>query len=73
VKPTRLCYATGLATFGPPDFGQALLCYQVKPGPGVAKHAQIGAIFTANPLVRERADTVKEGELCVPSVFGGVM
>jgi hypothetical protein len=70
-KPTRLCYATELETFGPPDFGQAMLCYQVKPGPGVAKHAKIGAIFIANPLVRERADTVKESELCVPSVFGG--
>lgn len=72
-KPTRLCYATALDPFGPPDLGQAMLCYQVKPGPGVAKHAKIASIFTANPFVRERADTVKESELCVPSVFAGVM
>lgn len=73
VKPTRYCYAVAVNDAPVSEFDQSLLCYQVKPGPGVAKHEKIvGQIHTANVLARERADTVKESEVCLPSVQAGI-
>lgn len=69
VKPTRLCHAASVNGDDVAEPGQRLLCYQVKPGPGVAKHQKIvGQVHTANVLAREREDTVKESELCLPSI-----
>jgi len=74
VKPTRLCYPADVNGSGVDAFGQDLLCYAVKPAPGSAKHAPIvGQIHTTNVLARERANTVKESELCLPSVLTGII
>jgi hypothetical protein len=71
-KPTRFCRAVQL-NGDPVNEFQGMLCYAVKPGAGVAKHQKIvGQIHTANVLARERADTTKEEEICVPSVPTGV-
>jgi hypothetical protein len=40
------------------------------PGCAFTKHEKIvGRIHTTNVLARERMDTVKDAELCVPSVL----
>lgn len=70
VKPTRLCLASDLNGGGVIKLGAALLCYATKPADGAPKHEKIVAqIHTTNGLARERADTVKEEELCLPSVL----
>jgi hypothetical protein len=69
VKPTRLCFAADVDGSGIEKPGAMLLCYQTKPAAGAPKHAKIvGEIHTTNALVRERLDTVKEDELCLPAV-----
>ncbi len=73
VKPTRLCFPAAVNGGAVGNVAATLLCYQTKPAAGTPKHAKlVGRIHTTNPLARERADTVKESELCLPSVFAGV-
>jgi hypothetical protein len=68
-KPTRLCFASDLNGGGVVQVGAALLCYATKPASGAAKHEKIvGQIHTTNPLASEQLDTVKEAELCLPSL-----
>ena len=68
-KPTRLCFASDLNAGGVVRLGATLLCYAAKPAPGAAKHEKIvGQIHTTNGLGSEQLDTVKEQELCLPSL-----
>jgi hypothetical protein len=70
VKPTRLCNAVEVDGGGVKNADHHLLCYQVKrttTAPRQAKHVSVAGIFLRSELAAERIDTVKEGELCVPS------
>ncbi len=70
-KPSRLCFAAD-ARGGYLQPGALLLCYQAKPAAGAPTHEKIvGRIHLATALARERVDTVKEDELCLPAVQAG--
>ena len=45
-----------------------LLCYQVKPAKQQPKHIPVTGIHASNQFGTEHLETVKEEELCVPSV-----
>ena len=68
-KPTRLCAPTGVDGSPIQSADGYLMCYQVKPAAGAAKHQKVvGAIHTTGPFGRDRLDTVVEDELCIPSL-----
>ena len=70
VKPTRLCTPVDQDGEGIKDVDTHLLCYQVKPSPTAppqSKHDSVAGIFVGTQFGRERVDTVKDDELCVPS------
>jgi hypothetical protein len=68
-KPTRLCSAVDKNGEGLVDPAALLLCYQAKPGPGQPKHVKRTGLHVAHQFGVELLDTVKEEELCVPSVY----
>jgi hypothetical protein len=68
-KPTRLCSAVDKNGEGVVDPSALLLCYQAKPGPGQPKHVKRTGLHVAHQFGVELLDTVKEEELCVPSVL----
>ena len=45
-----------------------LLCYQIRPAPGELKHVKVANIHTNNQFGPMQVKTVKEEELCVPSL-----
>jgi hypothetical protein len=44
------------------------LCYQAKAAKGEPKHVAVQGIFVNNQFGPEQLDTVKEEDLCVPSI-----
>jgi len=50
--------------------GARLLCYQAKPAAGQPKLTRVSGIQTNNQFRPEVLQTIKESELCVPSVVG---
>jgi cysteine-rich repeat protein len=71
VKPTRLCNPVEDAA-GVKNPDSHLICYQVKPAttvPPQSRHVSVSGIFVNNEFGPERVDTLKEGELCVPSTM----
>jgi hypothetical protein len=70
VKPTRLCNPVDKEREGVENVDEHLICYQVKlttTRPAQVKHVPVTGIFVGNQLGRERIDTRKDEELCVPS------
>lgn len=70
LKPTRLCSPVNKnhESPGAETHPTHLLCYQVKPAKGEAKHTKVDTIYVNNQLGPELVDTLKDGELCVPSI-----
>lgn len=69
VKPTRLCTPVNKNNESPGAETHAthLMCYQIKPARGQAKHARVPNIYTNNQFGAELLDTTKEEDLCLPS------
>ena len=75
VKPTRLCTPAEKNDEPVKRSDAHLMCYQLKlakTDPRQAKHTRRIGVRVANQLVRERVDTVKEEELCVPSTMSAL-
>ncbi len=66
-KLTRLCLAADKNSEGVVNSSAALLCYQAVPVKGQPKHQPVKGLFLANQFGAEKADTIKEEELCVPT------
>jgi hypothetical protein len=67
-KPTRLCNPVeknGEEIKHPVNH---LMCYKAAPVRGQPKHESVSGLFVNNQFGPERIDTIKEEELCVPSV-----
>jgi cysteine-rich repeat protein len=72
VKPTRLCNAADQDDAGVKSVDHHLMCYQVRlatTAPPQAKHVSVPRVFVGNQFGRERVDTLREDELCVPSTL----
>lgn len=77
-KPSRLCVPVEVGAV-PGGFAEpienpnaSLLCYQAalaKTVPAQPKHEPVVGIFLGNRFGRERVDTTREDELCVPSLL----
>lgn len=67
-KPTHLC--NPVSKNGEPrlDPDAHLMCYQVKPAAGQPRHNRVTELFVNNQFGPERLDTIKEEELCLPSL-----
>ena len=68
VKPTRLCTPVNKDSEGIKNLNAHLMCYKVKPAKGEPKHVKIKGIHVNNQFGLEELDTMREEELCVPSV-----
>ncbi|MBI3247750.1 MAG: hypothetical protein HYZ50_14700 [Deltaproteobacteria bacterium] len=67
-KPTRLCTPAAEDGQAIKDAGRHLMCYQVRPARKEPRHISVPGIFLNNHIGPEQVDTVKEEELCVPSL-----
>jgi len=67
-KPTRLCNPVDKNGEGIKNPAAHLMCYQAKPARGEPKHQKVLGIHVNNQFGPEQLDTVKEEELCVPSI-----
>jgi hypothetical protein len=67
-KPTRLCTPVDKNGEGILDPDTHLLCYQVQQDKDAPKHVQVTGIFVNNQFGPAQLDTIKEEEICVPSV-----
>jgi hypothetical protein len=67
-KPTRLCNPVNKNGEGIQDPNAHLMCYQVKPASGQPKHIKVFGLFVNNQFGPERLGTIKEEELCLPSL-----
>ena len=67
-KPSRLCMAVAKNGESIVNPAVSLLCYTAAPVKGQPKHVAAKGLFLGNQFGVEQADTVKEEELCVPSV-----
>ena len=67
-KPARLCLAVDKNDEGVKNAAVHLLCYGVKALKGEPKHVQQIGVFATDQFGPTRVDTVKERELCIPSV-----
>ena len=70
-KPTRVCIPVDKNGEGIPVPEAALLCYKAKPAKGEPKHEKRTGVHVAHQFGAAQLDTVKEEELCVPSVLSG--
>jgi hypothetical protein len=68
-KPTRLCTPVDKNGEGLLLPDALLLCYQAKPAKGQPRHVKRTGLHVAHQLGLELLGTVKEEELCVPSVL----
>jgi len=64
-KPTRLCRPVDENGEGIKNSQGSLLCYKAKPA---AKHGRLTAIYTNDQFGPQIFDTIKQDDLCVPSV-----
>ena len=67
-KPTRLCTPAAEDGQALKDAGRHLMCYQVRPARKEPRHNPVLGIFLNNHIGPEQVDTVKDEELCVPSL-----
>jgi hypothetical protein len=67
-KPTRLCTPAAEDGQARKDAGRHLMCYQVRPARKEPRHSPVLGIFLNNHIGPEQVDTVKDEELCVPSL-----
>jgi choice-of-anchor C domain-containing protein len=67
-KPTRLCNPADKNGEGIKNPDTHLLCYQAKPARGQPRHQPVSPIFVNNQFGPEILQTVKEEDLCVPSM-----
>ena len=67
-KPSRLCTPVDKNGEGINNPDAHLLCYKVKPARGEPKHSKVLGLHVNNQFGPERLDTIKEQELCVPSL-----
>jgi cysteine-rich repeat protein len=67
-KPTRLCNPVDKNDEHIQQPDAHLMCYQVTPAAGQSKHNPVLGLFVNNQFGPERLDTIKEEELCLPSL-----
>jgi hypothetical protein len=67
-KPGSLCTPVDLEGGGIKNPETHLMCYRVKPAKGEPKHDMVTGININNELGPLQLDTIKEEELCVPSL-----
>ena len=67
-KLKRLCNAVDKNGEGIKNAGVHLACYQAKAVPGQAKHVKTSGVNTANQFGSGVLGTVKETEVCIPSI-----
>jgi hypothetical protein len=65
--PTRLCTPVDKNGEGIKNEATHLMCYRAKPATGQPKHVKVLGIHVNNQFGPAQLDTIKEGELCVPS------
>lgn len=67
-KPTRLCNPVDKNDEDIQQPDAHLMCYLVAPAPTQPKHSPVPGLFVNNQFGPERLDTIKEEELCLPSL-----
>lgn len=67
-KPTRLCTPVDKNDEGIKNSDDHLMCYGVKRAAGQPRHVPVTGIYVNNQFGPEQLDTVRETDLCVPSV-----
>src|SRR5204863_166406 len=67
-KVKHLCAPVSQSGGAVPNSDAYLVCYRAKPAKGVAKHVPVTPVYVNNELGPETLKTLKEDELCIPSV-----
>jgi len=67
-KVRHLCAPVSQSGGAVPNPDAYLVCYLAKPAKGVAKHVPVTPVYVNNELGPETLKTLKEDELCIPSV-----
>ena len=67
-KPKHLCTPVSKNGEPIPNPDAYLVCYLAKPARGVAKHVPVTPVYVNNQFGPETLKTIKEDELCIPSV-----
>ena len=67
-KPKHLCTPVSKNGEPVPNSDAYLVCYLAKPAKGVPKHVPVTPVYVNNQFGPETLKTVKEDELCIPSV-----
>jgi len=67
-KPKHLCTPVSKNGEPIPNPDAYLVCYLAKPARGVAKHVPVTPVYVNNQFGPEILRTVKDDELCIPSL-----